>query len=759
MVGNSATPVTASATQQVDAGHTAARATGRQALWLLLYPLSLCLNLRTVFGVFRDEGVFPLGTDSYYHLRRILAAVEHFPRVPNLETYLSFPEPAVVAWPFGFDVLYAAFVLVCTGGQPDTWWVMALSPLLTPLLAAFVPCFLALMGKELGSPRAGFWAGLLFCLLPTAYTQVGYIDHHVLEPFWAALYLLFYLRAARLAESDPARASRAAVLSGLALAAGLLCTTILPLLIPVHATVLAAQIVRVWRARGSKDALLAINSTLFLTLTATLLPFVATRIAEPAGLNPALQASWYAAFTLAGACLVGVARGGRTRPAAAAGVWAAMGVAGLATAGIAPALEFALYGVKHVFTHDPWLASIAESHGLVRIGPEAVLRSFSGLLLLWPVALVVALRRGWKEGGGLWPLAVFAAVLTIPAIAQLKFRLLFDVPYTIVCGLLWVEALERLGRVEPASRLARLGPRNRLAIAALLVLLLLTPSLKALAFTSPFVLPGKFEPLYAPLLWLRHHTPPTSEAGTSPDDYGVVGHWQVGHWVVAFSKRPVVGSPLGLTGPLRDGIRDASGILLRPPDEAVELMERRRARYVILTTEFDTLAELAYWDPAGGGYPQGFDPKSVPPASFTRGLLMDAVPARQDRPDVYRHVRFVYESAAATRLPEHTVEYVAIFERVPGARIQGLAAPGAPVEIFARVRTSGGREFSYLDEVEAGPDGRFSVTVPYAEGPQRYSACGLAGPYELRSDGRTVPVRVSESDVLVGAPVLAATLE
>lgn len=102
---------------------------------------------------------------------------------------------------------------------------------------------------------------------------------------------------------------------------------------------------------------------------------------------------------------------------------------------------------------------------------------------------------------------------------------------------------------------------------------------------------------------------------------------------------------------------------------------------------------------------------------------------------------------------------LAIFERVPGAQIQGLAAPGAPVEIFARVRTSGGREFSYLDEVEAGPDGRFSVTVPYAEGPQRYSACGLAGPYELRSDGRTVPVRVSESDVLVGASVLAATLE
>ncbi len=89
-----------------------------------------------------------------------------------------------------------------------------------------------------------------------------------------------------------------------------------------------------------------------------------------------------------------------------------------------------------------------------------------------------------------------------------------------------------------------------------------------------------------------------------------------------------------------------------------------------------------------------------------------------------------------------------VFERVPGARIQGTAPPNKTVtaavqlQIPARGNNASGTNFTYKQEAQTGADGRFELTVPYstegydnwgpADGYTNVSVRAL-GPYELRT--------------------------
>ena len=89
-----------------------------------LLPLAIVLAVATwarvsnVRGVFVRGELLPFDGDSAYHLRRILATVEHFPHVPTWDHYLNWPTGAHCPWAPGFDFLGALFALAA-GGRAD----------------------------------------------------------------------------------------------------------------------------------------------------------------------------------------------------------------------------------------------------------------------------------------------------------------------------------------------------------------------------------------------------------------------------------------------------------------------------------------------------------------------------------------------------------------------------------------------------------------------------------------------------------------
>ncbi|MHB9286542.1 oligosaccharyl transferase, archaeosortase A system-associated [Halobacteriales archaeon Cl-PHB] len=86
------------------------------------------------------------------------------------------------------------------------------------------------------------------------------------------------------------------------------------------------------------------------------------------------------------------------------------------------------------------------------------------------------------------------------------------------------------------------------------------------------------------------------------------------------------------------------------------------------------------------------------------------------------------------------------FERVDGATIQGIGPANTNVTASVKLKPGNGSQFTYRQRVQTGPDGEFTMTVPYAttgygevgieEGYTNTSVRAL-GPYQLTTPGET----------------------
>lgn len=720
----------------------------RPPYWLLLYPFALLLNLRNWESVFTADGLFPRGTDSYYHLRRISYALHNLPHVPDYDRYLNFPDGGLIRWPYGFDLLYALAVNILTLGKADEWWVWALSSLLTPLLWSLVPCITYLIVECLDCRTTGYIAGLLLAIFMCDYNSIGYIDHHYMEAVWISIYLFFYVGA--LKASDSASSSRRAVISGVALTFGLLTTTTLPLMLVLHIVVVGLT---ACFAPSQRSQLLKANSLLAIGLLISLLPFATTHIAETHEINPALTTCWLAAWLMLTGTLI--SRYLVKKEAGRLEVAAAVLLAAVAFPLIDwhRVLEFAFYGLGHIHKVDPWLAGIQESQSMLFAGIDFVLGVYTGFILFWPISLFYTLWRAWRQNEiGLLSIALLALLSSPVAFIQLKFLLFIAVPYAVVTAYALKALLERIWIAAEAQM-----AMYKLARIAVLVLIpvLLWPAISKMATPASVVSPdGRFQGLYPTLRWLRLYTPATSREGNLPTDYGVATHWGSGHWVVAIAERPVVGSPLG--GPekkLRDSIRIGSLMLLSPPDEALRLMLERRIRYVVISPQpLNRVLQLAYWDAAQAKPLKAYDEQTALNQSLFLALFNNGLPVGTvaDR-EALRHFRLVHESPEGISWPGTDQPFAMVYEIVEGARISGSAPPGSRVDLSAQIETPR-RTFVYSDSVQADSTGRFTFLAPYSTEAHKYSEV-RASSYLLRTSTSQTVVKVSNEQVLQGANI------
>ncbi|MCS6885427.1 MAG: hypothetical protein RMM17_02020 [Acidobacteriota bacterium] len=716
--------------------------------WLLLYPISLVLSLRSWTSVFTDTGVFPRGTDSYYHLWRIKFVLENFPVVPDYDRYLNFPEGGIVRWPYGFDLIYATLAKIMLIGNQDEWALWAVCSLLTSVLWAVVPCLAYYCGERLAGRPVGYAVGLLLAFFTCDYNSVGYVDHHYMEALWTAAYLLCYLNAI-----FHKRYVLWSMLAGAAFTCGLLCTTTLPLMLVLH-FISAAMVA--FLLKEARIQIIRINSLLSLSIVVTLLLFAVTRFFEKHGPNPALTTSWLVTWLVAGACvLFRVAL--KDRPSLAQVTVLIIAIVFFPLVDWKEVLGFAVYGVLHVNRVDPWLASIQESQSMLFVGLDFVVRVYSWLWVFWPVLVGYALWIAWRRSdAGMLSCVILGLLATPAAVLQMKFLLFIAVPYVLVTAvvmkeffsLVWSKA--ELGNVW--FRLFRIALLVALPIA-------FWPMISKLTVKASVVVPdGRFQALYPTIRWINNNTPRTSRYGDATTDYAIAAHWGIGHWMVAIGQRPVIGSPLG--GPevnLRESIRKGSEMLFLPPVEAERLIRHRRARYVLVSLQpLTTTLRLAYWDCFSGRFLvdlSKYDEQQLLNQSLFMALFNDGLPSgtAEDKAAL-RHFRLVHESPEGLFYPGTDKPFAMLFEHVEGAVLTGLAAAGSTVSISVEVETPR-RKFVYRDSVQADTSGRFVVTVPYATGQHKYSEV-KAGRYLVRSNNATAMVTVTDDQVRSGETVV-----
>lgn len=369
-------------------------------------------------------------------------------------------------------------------------------------------------------------------------------------------------------------------------------------------------------------------------------------------------------------------------------------------------------------------------------------RALSYLVYVYPLVWALMLRESLaaERRGALFFFVFWSALLFAATIFQRRFVDVFAVAFAIGCAWGIGASLGRLRvRGSDASGLVGL---------AILVLLLplrsnYVPHLRNLIGRAKG---GSLELSRAAridrlrlgvALWLEAATPPTPGwmGGPGEPGYGVFAPPEAGPVIRYVGRRPTAVDGFGASGESELGGPFWSGPLAR----ANSLLEERRVRYVV--TRSGDLRSAAY-----------------PKNSVYRTLVQrdgSAGPPGVPAPAA-RRFRLMYESARLRPGAQQPPLY-RIFEFVPGASIEGRAAPGSGIELSLDLLSHGVRELSYTDRTRADARGRFRFVVPYANRgePGRVKP---TGPYTVSCGVESVRVVVRERQVRRGEAVAAPDL-
>jgi hypothetical protein len=674
--------------------------------------------------------------DSLHQLRRIERIFREGPPAAERDAELSWPEgsaiPAPPYYPLVTWALLAPFAPADVEARRGwleeracTW------PAVCGVLAAAAAAWAAF--ALLGLPAAIF-AGLCVAVAPGAihYSCVGNGDYQS----WSLLLGLLQLALLTLAfERGVLERRRSAIGWGIAIGAlhGLAIGSWTPALIQLVIADAALGIAVAVHARtGRFGALAQFGLALHLSALAVLAPAIVTSPWRSSAPWQVVNLSWFhvAYLVLAAAVFVPlVFARPRAYPWIVAAILVALGALS-ALAGVGPGA-----GLREAFdwarAENVFMAQVAESAPLV--GPGTGSKLFLYLGYGAPLAPLAALALGWlawserRLAWALWciALAVFGAM----AAAQMRFAELAVAPLAI-----GIAALARAVWARAGARTWPTWAAVALALAAALGShwIGVASTLRRARLDRPFVDALAKRSAREMADWLRLHAPPSA---------GVMADWSHGQLIQWAAEQPVVAANYGhYTGAeaFLDGFRFFAEV---DAARAEELLERRRVRYVLVTSDFDQK-----WPSVAAGL--GLAPD---PARFAASLgarLLGAGPP----PDFLRlvHVSPFPDARRARGAAGPPPPSGFVYERVPGAWIEARGAPGAALELTAPLR-AGAISFAYVASAVADDAGVARLRVPYAT--ERVGDVEPGGPFQVRFEGRVRPIEVREADVQSGARV------
>jgi len=698
------------------------------ARWILPGTLLLALVVRAVnIGpVLLQDSPRLIGPDPYYHIRRILLAIRHFPHLPGFDAYLGFPDGAYVPYEPGFDSILAGWVKAASlGGTPNEETTMALCAAIMPLLGLLVfPVFLNL-ARRFGGRRVSGPVAFLLAILPGVVfsSQLGQVDHHVLEPVLIGLVLVTVMDVM----GQPSR-WQPMVFAGLVLGGGLYFWRgmILP------AGVVAAGLgLRTWWANGlgKIDFLSRWGGGVIMGTAAGLGFLISAFYGGPEPLSyftlSFLQPLVFASCGV-GLCLIGQLPTVRSilGPSPGLSALSAMGrLVAMLVVGLLPFLVTALVlgeflpnllnGFGFLARDGAFVQAVGEQRPLFQDddGGFSLLYlvyfygSFSFLLplFLWGACRCRAQQRrgessrcdGESFGGSSagergrrpdyqwWLFCLWSAVALIMGVTQRRYANLLAPTYCVWLGMGLVVCWDwLLGRSRAAWGMVAAGGT-----------VLLLPGMAMIGMQA-FV-PVQKEPLLKAMAWLRAQTPETAGydawntggTGARPE-YGVVAWWDEGHHLVTLAHRPNIANPFGIEwfGP---GLERAAQVWLATESELAETLDTTGARYMLLSFRMGLLRSAATFI----GHPERQDDIAVRSgdgwvpgpawANFAsvRLFLEDGVGAG-DRPAT-PGVRLVWEGGTvgahgpAARWAGPNAPMYKVIERIPCARVKGNAPRAA----------------------------------------------------------------------------------
>jgi asparagine N-glycosylation enzyme membrane subunit Stt3 len=691
-------------------------------------------------GTFRGPLVLLEEVDPYYHLRRIELALANNFSIPGADTYVNHPFGARIDWAPGFDLLFALVYHLLSKMTAAPLTPAAVGAVGVAVLGSVAAAAAALLAR-----RWGLWAavaaGLAVAWSPAAvaYSRVGRLDHHAIEPFW----LVALCAAYAWSRARPSH-GRAAALGGVLV----LGTFFWPGMAFYAAALALAFALENWFMDAPAGAFMDAPAGAFAARDAAIAYVVATALATLLALASPWSGdvvyyalSWFQPLLFAGiAAGFAVVAWLEQRGVEKRRAWALGGAVPLTLGAAALVLGTGSLGrgLAFLFRSDVVATSLLESRSLVELGPGYALRWLTpvGVLLpaLWVAAAVLSVRRRTPD-----PLLAAALALGALAVPLTVLQMRFGPHCAVVSGLLAGWLITRAYRgVVKAALVA--------AVAATLAWGVRPATLPDSA-VHPYLLGG-----FDALVWLRQSAPATSHfrRPLEPAEYGVAAEWVWGHWITQIGQKPNIANPLGQTPASMQGVREVARLFLAESEaEALAMIERLDIRYLLLSAIPVTLPEMAVHagrDPARYVVTGADGTRSFRPPFFDTFHSRLYLGGGADEAAPVSRVRLVFESRVRIEFMG-TRPAVRIFEVVRGARLHGTCRSDA-VEVNAQLAAS---DVVYTVRNTPAEDGAFAVRMPYAS---EATEASIPARIRVRCEDDEVDVVVSERDVLDGRDVL-----
>ena len=703
-----------------------------------------------------ENGILLPGYDDYYHMRRILYTVDHFPNTLWFDSYLNYPHGLNITWPPLFDQISATLCVVL--GQHTKEGVEMVSsfvPIITGILAIVAVYYIV---RELFDHRVALMASFLTALAPNHIlnTMFAATDHHCLEVLLQLFTILFIIMAICRSDKRYLFASAAGVAMA-ALAYTWQGADIYLGIFLIYAFIRMTLDLK--DGRPSIDTattlLIAFGLALILVLPFWYTPWLSPSFLGIAAMIVALsimfalfcfmeerKISWVAfPFCILILAIVFVLS-----------IRLMNGLFGLGA--------LIQYGLDYIWGGG-MIGKISEAEPLVYNAEtfSQVVFSWLGLNLLISLAgiaasiIYITRSDGGKRQGQLLLLvwSVFTLLLTF---GQARFLYISMIAMGVLTSIFFVWVVD-LVEEKLANREQRAPKRWAVILLLLLISPMLADAVNAVYFAggTPPAVAGDWQ---QSLIWLKDNSNTTSyyDLPENVPEYSVMSWWDYGNWIVYLAERPVVANNF------QTGIEDAAKFYLSESEEnATAILDARRSKYIL--TDFDMvygkLPALTAWANEDlSSYmrmeDEGSQIAAVPQQRFfntTLGKLYFFDGAGTG------HFRLIHESSTFLGSGDNpSKSEVKIFEYVPGALIRVQAGPDQKVGALLNMTSNQGRAFNYVNEATP-KGGAFEIRVPYST-EARYGTHAIS-PYLVFSGNESgvkmVNLNVSEEDVLKGRTI------
>ena len=748
---------------------------------LLLVILLVAFAVRvSVFPVvFSNGGIIFLGADPYYHARRILFTVLHFPATLVFDSYINYPIGSAIGWPPLYDEFTALVALIVGLGKPSLFTIEATTAVVPLIIGVFTVFLVFLIAEKIFDWRAGLLSAGIFAITP-AHVYVSFLgmaDHHVAETLLStAAYLMFIIALKRMQTDNISfndfkknilKNSSYTIFIGILLALALFTWNGAPIFVGLIGIFIVVQFV-IDRFLGRKsDYLILTGFTAFLVTLLIITPVAIGRGFDiysylPSMFHAGFLAAFILIFMLLGLMLKMNFKKWWYYPLLLVSI---SSVAFYSFAFFLPQFYGSLMeGVGYLFGGGV-LGTIQEAMPLFYMGSDFTLNNVWGKYTLsFFVAIpafILFIRKTVKEQYP--PEEVFLIVWTLIVftltILQSRFAYLLSVNVAIFAAYFIISATKLSApQKEISAKKRQKGMRKQdsassagILIGLFIMVILVLPNITVIKNIDTASILAPDLDFRESFLWLKDNSPETSYYGdpNRAAEYGVMSWWDYGNWIVYISQRPVVANNF------QTGIDDAARFFMESDEnKASRILDKRKARFVITDAQmvklkFRSIAMLAGKNP--DDYYETKGSSDAPIRSVNRENN-DFFATMLSKLHVFdgnglSQYRLVYESNT-TAIRDPDIRYVKIFEYVPGATIAGNASDNGDINVTLNITTNQGRKFTYTRKISP-EKGRYEIKVPYQTQGSKYGTKSNEN-YIIQNVNVTRMVSVSEQDVQEG---------